>query len=94
MVIHIQSACIQMCFLHNIETLVGQEKYKRNGIAMNAACQGNLSVWPVGHACHWFVSLEEGHWLSPSAGVEDMEKRRVDAVLLREGYRSLQRLPP
>ena len=61
---------------------------------MNAACQGNLSVWPDGHACRWFVSLGEGQWLSPSAGLEGMEKRRVDAVVLKKGYRSLQRLPP
>jgi len=80
--------------VHNIETLVGQAKYKRNGIAMNAACQGNLSVWSVGHASRWFVNLGEGQWLSPSASLEGMEKRRVDAVVLRKGCRSLQRLPP
>ena len=51
---------IHIHVLHNIETLVGKEKYKRNGIAMNAACQGNLSVWPVGHACCWFFGLGEG----------------------------------
>jgi hypothetical protein len=68
--------------LHNIETLVGQEKYKRNGTAMNAACKGNLSVWSVGHACRWFFSLGEGQCLRPSAGPEGMEKRRVEAVLL------------
>jgi hypothetical protein len=70
---------IYTCF-HNIETMVGQEKYKRNGAALNAACQGKLSVWPVGHACHRFVSLGEGQWLSPSAGLEGMEKSWCNLV--------------
>jgi len=36
--------CVYIHMFFTIETLIGQEKYKRNGIAMNAACQGNLSV--------------------------------------------------
>jgi len=59
--------------LHNIETLVGQKKFKKNWDKMNAACQGNLSARRFGHADLRLVSpvldrdamksLKHGCWL-------------------------------
>jgi hypothetical protein len=61
MVIHMQSLRCQICvynthILHNIETLVGQKKYKSNKASVNSACQGNLTARHFGHARHRFLS--------------------------------------
>jgi hypothetical protein len=41
---------------HNIETLAGWKKLKKNGTVVNVACPGNLSAHHFGHSCHRFLS--------------------------------------
>ena len=54
-VIHIHSVHRKICvytythILHNLERLVGQNKFLKTGITVNAACH-------IGHVCHRFVS--------------------------------------
>ena len=46
--------CICIPLLHNIETLVGRKN--KIGIAVNTACEGNISACHFGQACHRLVT--------------------------------------
>ena len=43
--------------VHSMATVVGQQKFKKIGTGVNAACPGNLSACHCGHACHRFAAL-------------------------------------
>jgi len=54
----VNCVCVCVCVftVHNIEALVGQNKYKKIGTAVNDACQGNHFLRHFGHAYQRLVS--------------------------------------
>jgi hypothetical protein len=71
--------CIFLRVPHNIETLVGQNKFEKIRTAVNAECQGNLSACNFGHVSRRFAN--------PAVGCESVRIGRIQiCVPVEDAY--------
>ena len=83
--------CLYIHILHNIETLIGQNKYKKIGTAVNAACQGNLSASHFRDVCHRFVSPALRHGTCVWMKKLEVRRQMLDEVVqVFEGSENLK----